>query len=102
VLSTGPWSFANILFTADLVQDLYLKELKAYKAPAVKPNDSEGNVQTFNAPKAPKSPEEADIANELKAYEASTVDIEGQAEGGAATSNEFEWFEEEPEEEAHH
>jgi F-type H+-transporting ATPase subunit h len=70
--------------------------------PAVKANDSAGHVQTFTAPQTPKSPEEADIANELKAYEASTVDIEGQAEGGAATSNEFEWFEEEPEEEAHH
>jgi F-type H+-transporting ATPase subunit h len=76
--------------------------LKAYKVPAVKANDSEGHVQHFTAPKTPKSPEEADIANQLKAYEASTVDIEGQAEGGAASSNEFEWFEEEPEEEAKH
>ncbi|KAG9233529.1 putative ATP synthase subunit H, mitochondrial [Amylocarpus encephaloides] len=87
---------------ADLVQDMYLKELKAYKAPAVKATDSEGQVQTFTAPKAPKSPEEADIASELKAYEASAVEIEGQAEGGAATNQEFEWFEEEPEEDAHH
>jgi F-type H+-transporting ATPase subunit h len=76
--------------------------LKAYKAPAVKATDSEGHVQTFNAPNAPASPEESDIANELKAYEASAVEIEGQAEGGEAASNEFEWFEEEPEEEAHH
>jgi F-type H+-transporting ATPase subunit h len=35
----------------------------------------------------------------LKAYEASAVEIEGQAEGGAAASQEFDWFEEEPEEE---
>jgi F-type H+-transporting ATPase subunit h len=93
---------ADTSLKADLVQDLYLKELKAYKAPAIKATDSEGHVQNFSAPKAPKSPEEADIASELKAYEASTVDIEGQAEGGAVTSNEFEWFEEEPEEEARH
>ncbi|KAE8452323.1 hypothetical protein EG329_001023 [Mollisiaceae sp. DMI_Dod_QoI] len=86
---------------ADLVQDLYLKELKAYKAPAVKVTDSEGHVQKWSAPKPPKSPEEADIANELKAYEASTVDIEGQAEGGVA-EKEPDWFEEEPEEEAAH
>lgn len=87
---------------ADIVQDLYLRELKAYKAPAVKANDAEGSVQKFSPPSAPKSPEEADIANELKAYEASTVDIEGQAEGGAA-AQEVDWFEEEPEEdEAHH
>lgn len=86
---------------ADLVQDLYLHELKAYKAPAVKANDSEGHVQKFSPPAAPKSPEEADIASELKAYEASTVEVEGQAEGGAA-AHEIDWFEEEPEEEEKH
>ncbi|TVY36927.1 ATP synthase subunit, mitochondrial [Lachnellula subtilissima] len=86
----------------DLIQDLYVRELKAYKVPAVKATDAEGNVQKFAAPAAPKSPEEADIANELKSYEASAVEIEGQAEGGAAASQEFDWFEEEPEEEAHH
>lgn len=83
------------------MQDLYLRELKAYKTPAIKANDSEGHVQKFVAPKTPKSPEEADIANELKAYEASTVEVEGQAEGGVALK-EDDWFEEEPEEEAHH
>ncbi|KAF4627034.1 hypothetical protein G7Y89_g11123 [Cudoniella acicularis] len=86
----------------DLVQDLYVRELKAYKVPAVKATDSEGHVQTFSAPSPPKSPEEADIAKELQTYEASAVEIEGQAEGGAE-SQEFDWFEEEPEEEdAHH
>lgn len=86
----------------DLVQDLYLRELKAYKSPAVKASDAEGHVQNFVAPKPPTSPEESDIANELKSYEASTVDIEGQAEGGATESQEFDWFEEEPEEDARH
>ncbi|CZT05025.1 related to F1F0-ATPase complex, subunit h [Rhynchosporium agropyri] len=84
--------------SADLVQDLYIKELKAYKIPAVKANDSEGQVKHFKAPATPKSPEEADIANELKAYETQTVDLEGQAEGGAAEP-EVDWFEMEPEEE---
>jgi F-type H+-transporting ATPase subunit h len=37
----------------------------------------------------------------LKAYEASSVEVEGQAEGGVA-SHEEDWFEEEPEEEAAH
>jgi len=84
------------------VQELYLRELKAYKAPAVKASDAEGHVQTFHAPKPPKSPEETDIANELKAYEASAVEVEGQAEPGVA-EKEVDWFEEEPEEEsAHH
>lgn len=87
---------------ADLVQDLYMKELKAYKVPPVKAGDADAHVQKFSPPQAPKSPEEADIANELKAYEAQTVEIEGQAEGGAV-EQEVDWFEEEPEEEtAHH
>lgn len=86
---------------ADLVQDLYIKELKAYKPTPIKASDSEGQVQIFNAPKPPKSPEEADIANELKAYESSTVELEGQAADGAPAAPEQDWFEEEPEEDAH-
>ncbi|PSN66811.1 mitochondrial F1F0 ATP synthase-like protein subunit Atp14 [Corynespora cassiicola Philippines] len=86
---------------ADLVQDLYLRELKAYKPAAVKPTDAEGHVQKFAIPKAPASPEEADIANELKAYETQQVDIEGavSSEDGAAPVEE-DWFEEEEEETA--
>lgn len=83
--------------TADFIQELYIKELKAYKTPAVKANDSEGNVHKFSPPKTPKSPEETDIANELKQYEASTVDVEGQAEAGTEAEPEQSWFEEDPE-----
>ena len=84
------------------MQDLYLRELKAYKVPQVKLSDSEGQVQKFTAPKAPKSPEETDIANELKAYESSTVELEGQSGGEDGSAPvEHEWFEEEPEEDAH-
>lgn len=79
---------------------MYLKEIKAYKLPAVKPSDSEGHVQKFSPPKAPKSPEESDIANDLKAYENQQVDVEGQASGGGATAIEEDWFEEEPDEES--
>ncbi|KAF7895388.1 hypothetical protein EAF00_007202 [Botryotinia globosa] len=86
---------------ADLVQDLYLKELKSYKAPQIKASDSEGQVLKFSPPKAPASPEETDIAKELAAYEASTVEVEGQAEGGVE-AKEVDWFEEEPEEDAAH
>jgi hypothetical protein len=70
--------------TADLVQDLYLRELKAYKPPTVKASDSEGQVQKFALPQAPASPEEADIASQLSAYETQEVEVEGQAEAGAA------------------
>ncbi|KAM3557200.1 hypothetical protein MY1884_004648 [Beauveria asiatica] len=63
---------------ADFVQELYLKELKAYKMPAVKESDSVGQVQTFAEPKTPKSPEEANLASSLQEYESMAVDIEGQ------------------------
>jgi F-type H+-transporting ATPase subunit h len=81
---------------------MYLRELKAYKPTPVKPSDSEGHVQKFSAPKTPKSPEESDIANELKAYEASSVDLvgaEGSEEG--ATPIDQDWFEEEEDDDEH-
>lgn len=81
----------------DLVQDLYLRELKNYKVPQLKASDAEGHVQNFAIPKAPASPEETDIANELKAYETQQVELEGTTESGAAPVEE-DWFEEEEEE----
>ena len=78
---------------------MYLKELKAYKAPAVKASDSQGQVQTFSIPNAPQSPEESDIANDLKAYEAQVPEVEGQAVAGEAAPVEQDWFEEPAEDE---
>lgn len=79
---------------------MYLKELRAYKTPPAKPNDAEGHVQKFNAPKAPKSPEEADLTSGIKAYEDSVVEVEGQSASGDEEAV-GDWFEEEPEEQAH-
>ena len=84
------------------MQDLYLKELKAYRAPSIKAGDADAHVQKFAPPKAPKIPEETNIANELKAYESQAVEVEGQADAGAPAEKEADWFEEEPEEEAAH
>ena len=91
---------------ADFVQELYLKELKAYKIPPVKDTDSVGQVQTFVTPKTPQSPEETDLANNLKEYESMAVEIEGQdtaavnSTAGAALPD---WLETEvDEEEAKH
>ncbi|KAJ2982827.1 hypothetical protein NUW58_g6361 [Xylaria curta] len=91
---------------ADFVQELYLKELKAYKPTPIKDSDSVGHVQTFSAPKAPKSPEEADLATSLKEYENMAVEVEGN-EGATASSTPAaveDWLVEEEEEEggAHH
>lgn len=80
------------------MQELYLKELKAYKAPQLKASDAEGHVQKFNIPAAPPSPEETDIANDLKAYDTQTVELEGVATEEGAAVVEEDWFVEEEDE----
>jgi F-type H+-transporting ATPase subunit h len=79
---------------------MYLGQLKNYKPQPLKPNDAEGHVQKFVAPKPPKSPEEGDIAQDLKAYESQTVEVEGQSSEAGAPVPEEDWFEEEEEETA--
>ncbi|KAF6808127.1 mitochondrial f1f0 atp synthase subunit [Colletotrichum musicola] len=91
---------------ADFVQELYLKELKAYKPTPVKDSDAQGQVQTFSIPQTPKSPEEADLAASLKEYESMAVEVEGQdasavAADGAPVQRDWLMIEED-EEEAHH
>lgn len=90
--------------TADFVQELYLKELKAYKAPALKANDAEGQVLTFNQPKTPKSPEETDLASSLQEYENMAVEVEGNegASAGKPAAVVEDWLVEEDEEEHAH
>ncbi|KKK19245.1 hypothetical protein ARAM_005285 [Aspergillus rambellii] len=85
---------------ADPVQDLYLRELRAYKPTPIKAGDAEAHVQKFSAPAAPQSPEEANLASDLGAYESQVVEVEGQAATGEPAPVEESWFEEE-EEEAH-
>ncbi|KAI2472093.1 ATP synthase complex subunit H-domain-containing protein [Annulohypoxylon bovei var. microspora] len=90
---------------ADFVQELYLKELKAYKPTPIKDSDSVGQVQTFSAPKTPKSPEEADLASSLKEYESMAVEVEGNEGITSSTPAVIEdWLVEEEDEEpaAHH
>ncbi|KAK3354931.1 ATP synthase complex subunit H-domain-containing protein [Neurospora tetraspora] len=90
---------------ADFVQELYLKELKAYKPTPIKESDSIGQVATFNLPKTPKSPEEADLASSLKEYENMAVEVEGQegADAAAPAAVVEDWLVEEEEEGgAHH
>lgn len=78
---------------ADIVQDLYLRELRAYKQPVVKAADAEGHVQKFNMPKPPKSPEETTIVSQVPEYESSTVEIEGQSTSAETEEPEGDYFE---------
>jgi F-type H+-transporting ATPase subunit h len=77
---------------------MYLRELKAYKPAQVKASDAEGHVQKFTIPQAPKSPEEGDLASELKAYETQQVELEGSSSESGAAPVEEDWFVEEEEE----
>ena len=92
---------------ADLVQDMYLRELKNYKPTPLKASDAASHVHKFSIPKTPSSPDQIDIANDLKAYESQSVEVEGQAaveeEDVDEVSKYFEnAIEEDEEEEAHH
>lgn len=78
---------------------MYLKELKAYKPTPVKAGDEKGQVHEFRMPKAPESPEEADMQNDLKAHEDQVPEVEGQSSGGESSGEVQDWFEEEPEDE---
>ena len=84
---------------ASLIQDLYLKELKAYKPSPAKNLDPAGQVQKFSPPKPPQPPNEGDVANELKEYESQQVEVEGQAAAGETNDVEVDWFEDDLEEE---
>lgn len=72
---------------------MYLKSLREYKAPQQKASDAEGQVQKFSPPAAPKSPEETNLASDMKAYEDSVVEIEGQAATGEQQELEEDYFE---------
>ncbi|GAA93950.1 uncharacterized protein L969DRAFT_92144 [Mixia osmundae IAM 14324] len=65
-------SFASSsIVSKDFVQELYLKELKAYKTPTQSKDAHVGHVKEFHTPSAPKAPtipSSADLAKELEAY----------------------------------
>ncbi|KAF9078310.1 ATP synthase complex subunit H-domain-containing protein [Rhodocollybia butyracea] len=63
---------SSVAVRKDLVQDLYLKEIKGYKAPPVAQDAHVGVVKTYSTPQAPKVPSiPSDIASELAAYDSS-------------------------------
>ncbi|KAK9235516.1 ATP synthase complex subunit H-domain-containing protein [Lipomyces kononenkoae] len=97
--------FGTSLPRRDIVQDLYLKEIKNYKAPPVKATDSVGQVKPWVVPSAPAPPAaEASAPTDLEDYESQVVEVEGVA---AASEEEpqsdlDDWFVVEPIEDEHH
>lgn len=75
-LGCGPQGYVARSHT-DLVRDLYLKELKAYKAPERSADDHKGYVREFSKPQAPKAPavpSSSDVASQLEAFTSSEPD----------------------------
>ncbi|KAH9056432.1 ATP synthase complex subunit H-domain-containing protein [Lactarius vividus] len=94
----------------DLVQDLYLKELRTYKAPPAAKDAHVGVVKAFSVPTAPSVPTLPDLATELAAYDATeptradATDVSPVHGGPAAGAEAYLAFLEadEVQEEAHH
>ncbi|CAE6499352.1 unnamed protein product [Rhizoctonia solani] len=99
----------------DLVQDLYLRELKAYKAPVKAKDAHVGVVKSYTAPSAPSPPSApTDLASELSKYDAAeptladapaaTTSPAAQAQGDVGSADAFLAFLEQdvPKAEAHH
>jgi len=104
----------NTVARKDLVQAIYVQELKGYKAPIVAKDAHVGNVKEFSAPSSPTPPSlPTDLASELAAYEQSEPTIAevtqasatpADAESGAGGADAFLAYLEAdiPKAEAHH
>ncbi|KAF7291100.1 hypothetical protein MIND_01253100 [Mycena indigotica] len=83
---------SSVVARKDIVQDLYLKEIKLYKAPIAAKDAHVGVVKAYTLPPTPKAPAlPTDLASELSEYDSSepatsTADIKASApisDGGA-------------------
>jgi F-type H+-transporting ATPase subunit h len=95
--------------TTDPIMDIYLRELRSYKPKPETLAAAAEAVKKWTPPSPPPLPESANasIANELAAYEAQAVEVEGQdaTASGEVAAKEEDWFEEDvvfAEKDAHH
>jgi len=97
----------------DFVQELYLKELKTYKAPPAAQDAHVGAVKPLvvpSAPTPPSFPSSSELASELEAYESSqptladAAPVSSSSNESAAGAQAFLQFLEQdlPKDEAHH
>ncbi|KAF3918368.1 hypothetical protein ABW21_db0209072 [Orbilia brochopaga] len=87
---------------SDIVQDLYLRELKSYKPAPPKANDHEGQVRNWSVPATPAVPDlgESSLSADISAYQSQLVETESGApdaspDGAATAKNIDDWFDEE-------
>ncbi|EST05872.1 ATPase, F0 complex, subunit H [Kalmanozyma brasiliensis GHG001] len=79
---------SSAVASKDFVQELYVKELKGYKAPPKAADSHKGQVREFatpSAPKAPAVPSSSELSSQLEAYSSSEPD---HAEAPASSSSE--------------
>ncbi|KAK8846797.1 hypothetical protein IAR55_005885 [Kwoniella newhampshirensis] len=89
VAPTFTRSFAVSAVKMDLVQDLYINQLKAYKPAPKDQNAHVGAVRSFSAPNPPSAPSlPTDLASELAKFDAEEPTIGGSAPKAAAASTE--------------
>ncbi|CAG8496750.1 9191_t:CDS:2 [Acaulospora morrowiae] len=80
----------------DIIQDLYVKELKTYKPLPEKPGDEHGNVKDLRLPPPPQPPGvDEDIESELAAYD--VEELPGEEEAALETLLEDQFLKEEEE-----
>ncbi|CDK27868.1 unnamed protein product [Kuraishia capsulata CBS 1993] len=86
----------------DLVSDLYIKELKAFKPTPLSSADAQSSTKPWTVPSPAKAPAlEGDAAEALSEYDTAAVEtVSGSSE--AAVVEEEDWFVFEEEEEHHH
>lgn len=95
---------ATAIRRADIIQDLYVKEVKAFKAPTLTAADAAGSVKSWAAPAAPAPPAvEGDVAADLSEYDAQAVEVESAKPAEASTEAAVEdWFVIEEANDLHH
>lgn len=87
---------------SNLVSDLYIQQIKAFKPTPLSNKDAESSIKSFQLPNKPSVPESEISADALSQYESSDVETAATEPSSAAEpAAEEDWFVFE-EEEVHH
>lgn len=85
---------------ANLISDLYVSQIKAFKPTPFTAKDAEAATKSFELPSKPAVPETDISADSLSQYEAADVETEAVGSSGSVAAEE-DWFVFEEAEEAH-
>ena len=98
-------AFTSSAARFNVIQDLYLREIKSVKLQPIAAKDAEGSVKPWSAPAQPKLPElEAQGADALKAYSEQDVEVSKDAASAESSveNEEQDWLVLEEIEDDHH